>query len=83
MSIVCTLEPKVNLFKGPVATKNLLVLKNNIISSSNNSSSNNTSNCNSNISINTSNKVANIPVNKLLTDTNLQNLDKDKSMLIF
>lgn len=29
MSIVCTLEQKVNLFKGPVASKNLLILKNN------------------------------------------------------
>uniref|UniRef100_A0A1A9ZK90 BZIP domain-containing protein n=1 Tax=Glossina pallidipes TaxID=7398 RepID=A0A1A9ZK90_GLOPL len=33
MSIVCTLEPKVNLFKGPVAAKNLLILKNNTLTS--------------------------------------------------
>uniref|UniRef100_A0A1A9WUW1 BZIP domain-containing protein n=1 Tax=Glossina brevipalpis TaxID=37001 RepID=A0A1A9WUW1_9MUSC len=33
MSIVCTLEPKVNLFKGPVTTKNLLILKNNTLTS--------------------------------------------------
>ncbi|XP_013097830.2 rho GTPase-activating protein gacU isoform X1 [Stomoxys calcitrans] len=44
MSIVCTLEQKVNLFKGPVATKNLLILKNNLNSSSVNNHNNSNNN---------------------------------------
>ncbi|XP_023303839.2 probable serine/threonine-protein kinase nek3 [Lucilia cuprina] len=75
MSIVCTLEPKVNLFKGPVATKNLLVLKNNIVNSNSNNNNSSNINCNNNnsnnsnhINIINNNKTSAVN-NKLLTDT--------------
>ncbi|XP_061388734.1 uncharacterized protein LOC133323850 [Musca vetustissima] len=62
MSIVCTLEQKVNLFKGPVATKNLLILKNNI--NNNPTTTTTTSSANTNIT----SAAATLPTGKLLTD---------------
>ncbi|XP_058977280.1 uncharacterized protein LOC131802003 isoform X1 [Musca domestica] len=73
MSIVCTLEQKVNLFKGPVATKNLLILKNNInnnpqitpAATTTTTTANSTTNSTNN---NYSSAVTTLPSGKLLTD---------------